>query len=550
LKFISALKIIVYALMTAFLLLYLFIAVPNLNPMYASGAFFWAMLITVNIVIWALFKFGEFTYSSFGSKADISYVPKRKFPIAVKILAVAPWAFFAAMMFISSPIISWKQYRDQLGVPEKNKFTSDIQAIDISQIPIVDISLAQKLADKELGTIPSLGSQVVLGEPTIQMVDGKLVWAVPLYHSGIFKWLTNMSGTPGYVLVSATNVNDVKYVDGFKVKYQPNSFFFDDLTRYVRFKGNFFKGLTDYSFELDDSGQPYWVISTYKNTRGFSLEEATGVITVNATTGELNEYPINEIPSWVDRVQPASFITNQINNSGEYVKGIFNFADSEKFQTSEGYAIVYNNGRCFYFTGLTSVGADESAIGFMLVDMVTKKPYLYQMSGATEYSAQNSAMGKVQHLGYTASFPLVININDIPTYFMTLKDREGLIKQYAFVSVANYSIVGTGENIQSALKNYQENLRYDNSSQSIGKPIEKTAVSGTVLRIASETIQDETVYKIILSEEQNKIFIVAAQLSQELALTVAGDSVAIEYEKTGSPIANATSFYNLQFSQK
>ncbi len=83
----------------------------------------------------------------------------------------------------------------------------------------------------------------------------------------------------------------------------------------------------------------------------------------------------------------------------------------------------------------------------MLVDMVTKTPYLYQISGATEYAAQQSAQGKVQNLHYIATFPLITNADGQPTYFMTLKDNAGLIKQYAFVSVSDYTSVGTGETI-------------------------------------------------------------------------------------------------------
>ena len=63
----------------------------------------------------------------------------------------------------------------------------------------------------------------------------------------------------------------------------------DDLNRHVRFfGGGLFKGLTDYSFELDDDGVPYWVITSYKNRWLFNLPEADGVLTVNATTGAVS----------------------------------------------------------------------------------------------------------------------------------------------------------------------------------------------------------------------------------------------------------------------
>jgi len=197
-----------------------------------------------------------------------------RIPKTVFVIAAIPWVYIVVMSVISTPLISYNSYRNQLGETEKRTFSSDIQVVDTTQLPIVDAELALKLADKKLGEKPSLGSQVMLGEPTLQMVAGNLTWAVPLHHSGLFKWLTNMEGTPGYVTVSATNVNDVKYVEDYRIKYQPNSFLLDDLLRHARFSGGLFDGLTDYSFELDDTGKPYWVISTYKNTVGFALPEA------------------------------------------------------------------------------------------------------------------------------------------------------------------------------------------------------------------------------------------------------------------------------------
>lgn len=287
-----------------------------------------------------------------------------------------------------------------------SEFNETVQPLALNQLPIVDKDLARELADKKVGENPGLGSQVVLGTPVIQKVNDKLVWVVPLEHSGFFKWLKNMDGSAGYIVVAANDVSDVTLVTDHKIKYQANAYILDDLNRHVRlFGGGLFMGLTDYSFELDDDGVPYWVLTTYKNRWLFNLPEADGVLIVNATTGETNRYTIDTIPEWVDRVQPESFVMQQINNQGQYVHGIFNFSNQDKFRPSRGDIIIYNGARCYLFTGLTSVGSDESAIGFILVDMVTKESFLYQMSGATEVAAQSSAEGKVQQFGYRASFP-------------------------------------------------------------------------------------------------------------------------------------------------
>ncbi len=544
-------KAVLFSLITLFVLGYIFFEAPNLNPLYAEGAMFYCAVVTIYVLVWALLKFGTFTLQSpENSGRAFNYVQERHFPKWVKVLLAAPWVFFVAMLIGSSVLFHWTAFRDQLGQAQITEFSSDVQPVDVSQLPIVDRKLALKLADKKLGERQSLGSQVVLGEPTIQRVDGKLIWAVPLHHSGIFKWLTNLQGTPGYIVVSATNVKDVEYVDGKYVKYQTDSYLLNDVKRKIRMSGYLFEGLADYSFELDDSGQPYWVVSTYRNQRGFSLPEATGVILLNATTGEISRYHIGNVPEWVDRVQPEDFIINQINNQGQYVHGIFNFSDKDKFRSSEGHMIVYNNNRCYLFTGLTSVGQDDSTIGYVMVDMVDKSVRRYVMNGATENAAMSSAQGKVQNLRYTATFPLIINVGSEPTYFMTLKDDEGLIKQYAMVSVTDYSIVGTGETVPDTMRDYQQAMKNVGMRPNLSETDQALSITGTVLRIASEFNGTSTEYKLILSEAKDMIYLVDASLSDELALTQPGDRVKIEYyQNPGSSTQAASGFDNLEFTQ-
>ena len=319
---------------------------------------------------------------------------------------------------------------------------------------------------------------------------------------------------------------------------------------YARFTAAPFTGLTDYSFELDDSGQPYWVITTYKYLRGFSLPEATGAVVLNCSTGESQRYSIDELPDWVDRVQPEDFIVTQLNNKGEYVHGYLNFSDKDKYRTSPGETLIYNDGSCYLFTGLTSVGGDESAIGFVMVDMVTKEPHLYRISGATETAAQQSAQGEVQQYGYQAAFPLIVNLNSRPTYFMTLKDNEGLIKKYAYVSVEDYQTVGVGDTIDEARLSYEKALRAGGSTMVGNVNSELTSLTGTVQRIGSEYNSSGSTYYLVLNEHPELLFSVQGSLSAELAITQPGDQVKVEYYPATSQAQELTSFDNLQFEQE
>lgn len=539
-----------YLVATLFFVFNIVSSTMNLNPTYPGTAFFYCVMISVYIGIWAISKAGKviLTRSESGVMA-VDFERKAPFPKAPIIIVAVVWAAYAIVYVGSSVIFNVSAFRDQMPDYRVGNFSEDIQALDITQIPIVDKDLAAKIAEKKLGEKPSLGSQVVLGTPTIQTVNDKLLWVVPLQHSGFFKWITNMSGTPGYIMVSATNAQDVEYIDTFKIKYQPNAYLLDDLAFHTRFTAALFTGTTDYSFELDDTGKPHWVITTYKYTRGFALPEATGVIVMDAGTGTSTKYALADVPSWVDRVQPEDFILRQISNKGEYVHGIFNFSDKDKYRPSQGSIIVYNNRRCYLFTGITSVGADESAIGFVMVDMVTKEPIMYQMSGATEYAAQRSAMGKVQQYGYYASFPLIINFAGTPTYFMTLKDADGLIKQYAYVSVKDFLVVGVGESVTDAKLNYEKALRQNPTAGSSVDSSNIKQMNGKVLRIAQETVSGQALYRFILENKTEILFNAPSTISNELAITQIGDEVSISYSEGAAIISEVTEFDNLTFDQ-
>lgn len=542
-----------YLLILAILLVlfYIFFATPNLNPIYSDGAFFW--LVLISIIVFIVQFYGQKVFSQMDdSQGKVVFKMNHQVKIKKWLLFSLGglWLIYLIVMLISTPLFNSEAYRNQMKDPEVKSFSSHVQAIDLDQIPIVDKELAYKLADKKLGEKPSLGSQVELGEPTIQQVNGKLVWVVPLHHSGFFKWLSNMDGAQGYIIVAANSMQDVTYVEDYKIKIQPDSYFFDDLVRHARIWGSFFTGITDYSFEIDDDGNPFWVVTTYRNNWGFSLPEANGILLIDAQTGETKRYALDEIPSWIDRVQPEDFLIDQIDNKGEYIHGVFNFSNYEKFRSSNGDIIVYNDGRCYLFTGITSVGSDESAIGFYMVDMVTKEPIMYKMNGATEYAAMKSAEGKVQDLKYNATFPLIINMEGMPTYFMTLKDNEGLIKNYAMVSVEDYSTVGVGATLEEALSDYQVQLK-NNGLVLPETPSaeEKETLSGTVMRIAQEVTQQSTVYYLILNEAPNYIFRIESGINSELALTQPGDQVSVEFVDHVSGIVTVTSFDNLQFTQ-
>ena len=89
--------------------------------------------------------------------------------------------------------------------------------------------------------------------------------------------------------------------------------------------------------------------------------------------------------------------------------------------TTNGYNYLAINDDVWVYTGVTSITSDQSNVGFVLMNQRTMETKYYEIEGAIEDSAMTSAEGKVQNLGYKATFPLLLNIDAEPTYFMALK---------------------------------------------------------------------------------------------------------------------------------
>jgi len=478
-------------------------------------------------------------------------------------MAVPKWIFIALVCYLtvvpfvtSYSLFRWSDYRGLIGnVAIGENLSTHMAPISIDKIRVVDESLANLLGDKVLGAQPALGSQVRLGAFHIQKVKNDLYWVAPLLHSGFFKWNKNSEGTNGYVMVNACNERDVKLVqeiNGKKaiVKYQPEAFFGDYLERHLYFSGFFNTGLTDYSFEIDDDGVPYWVVTKYKKTIGFYGDNAVGVVVVNTETGKCTEYAIDQAPAWIDRIQPDKFIEEQLNDWGNFVKGFWNFSNENKLQITQKLSLVYGeDNKSYWYTGLTSVGADEATVGFVLVDTRTKKAVWYKQSGATEFAAQNSAMGKVQEKRYSSSLPIPYNINNIPTYMMTLKDNGGLVKMFAMVAIEDYTIVGVGNTLVETLMAYKNAYNMAGNKINPKNATNKMLLKTVVSRIQSDTKNGNSFYYFTVAGMRN-IFIGSSQISNEMPVTMVGDSIQITFDNDTNGLIDISAFKNMSLGRK
>ena len=371
------------------------------------------------------------------------------------------------------------------------------------------------------------------------------VRVAPLVYANTIKWLTNQKqGIPAYIRIdmATQNTECVKLSSG--IRYSESELFNRNIYRHLRFRYPTYIFSDQIFFEIDDEGTPYWVCPVKKFNIGLFGGQTIGkAILCNAITGACEEYDVKDVPTWVDKVYSAELLTGLYNYHGILKHGYFNSILGQKdcLQTTNGYNYIALNDDVWVYTGVTSVSGDQSNVGFVLMNQRTMETKFYRIEGAIEDSAMSSAEGQVQNLGYRATFPLLLNITDEPTYFMALKDGAGLVKKYAMVNVQKYQWVAIGDTVQECEKAYMKLLATNGITKSETSGIYEKA-KGKIASIAPVVVEGNTHYYICL-EKSEEIFDVnvADTTLVEIVKYKAGDMVTFEYEMSESGICTVMS---------
>lgn len=426
------------------------------------------------------------------------------------------------------------RYRDLITI-EDGDFAQDVAELNMSQIPVVDKDTASRLGSRKLGEMTELVSQFEIQDDYTQInYKGSPYRVTPLRYADPIKWLFNhKEGLPAYLTVDmVTQETNLVWLEN-GMRYSPSEYFFRNIYRYIRFKYPT-KMFETVSFEIDDNGTPYWIAPTISYRIGWwDGKDIDGAVLVNAVTGESEWYAKEDVPQWVDQLYYAELLIGQLDDNGRFQHGYINsvFGQKDVRRTTYGYNYMAINDDVYLYTGMSSVTADESNIGFVLVNCRTKETKFYTVPGATETSAMASAQGQVQHLNYSATFPLLLNISNRPTYFLSLKDNAGLVKMYAFVDVEQYQIVGTGQTIDEAKSNYRKALNLEDVE--VQEPVDSTEISGTVASLASAVVSGNTCYYFTL-EGDSQVYTASVDIHEKLPFMQPGAELSFSYAEDGA----------------
>ena len=561
----AALKIVLSLLCSAvFAGILFYFMLPALNFKSYDLYIYLGAIVASYVVFNALFS------NVFGKPEYVPYVKRRAIVpgiiIAVLLVAVGIGYLVSCEFFRAS------SYSKIISVDTDSNFSEDIEeqtADSFSEIPKLDEDTAAQLAARALGALKDIGSvsQFTIAPENSQInYQGKPYRVVPLQYADIIKWLVNTrEGFPGYVMVNMADesTNFVELKDG-SIRYSAYEHFNKLLKRHLRFEFPTYL-FADATFEVNDDGDPFWICARLDKTIGlFGGTDVIGIVLVDAVSGECIEYSMDQLKDdpnlqWIDRVYDSDLIVQQYNYYGKYQKGFWNSLLGQKdvIKTTDGYNYIAKNDDVWMYTGVTSVTSDQSIIGFVLVNQRTKEADFYNVTGGTEYSAQQAAEGRVMDLGYTATFPLLLNIGGEPTYFLSLKaPKNQIVQQYALINVANYNnnkMGVTGTDLSKCLASYIESLKEKGITVDInpddvvtpGTNEDKTpdttklTASGTIADIRTAVMGGESYYYIKLDSNE-AYFAIAASKDEGVVILNRGDSVTVTYSGEGS-IINADS---------
>ena len=517
--------------------IYYYVALPAMN--LKTGEFYtFIVLLAVVYCVCAVITSG---FQGTGAKGYFGFVKKQckvLVFLAVGLLAVA----------IVGSIISWElfraaDYRELLKV-DNGDFAAEVEEISFDQIPMLDSASAKKLGNRKLGELADMVSQFEVADDYTQInYKGHPVRVTPLRYGDIIKWFNNRGeGLPAYLIIDMVSQNvTVKRLEN-GIRYTTAEHFGRNLYRYLRF--NYPTYLFDEpAFEIDEQGNPYWVCPRISRTIGlFGGTDIIGAVLVDAVSGDCTYYDVKDVPQWVDHVYTANLIIEQYDYHGKYINGFINslFGQRDVTETTDGYNYIAIGDDVYMYTGITSVVSDESNIGFILSNQRTKETHFYSVAGAEEYSAMDSAEGQVQQMKYEATFPLLLNISEQPTYFMALKDAAGLVKMYAMVNVSQYQIVATGTTVAECESNYRVMLARNNlisADDTEVQPSDQLEVTGVIAEIRSTVIEGNTWYYLRLDKGE-EFYAVSAAEQRSAALLNVGDTVTVQYMAGEESILN------------
>lgn len=483
-----------------------FFATPTLNINFASGY----LVVVVSLFLACVFFV---TVHGDGGWQFISGI----------VIALLIVVILMVVGIKNSTMFKADDYRNAMG--EVVLAGANIPQLNIDDSGLVPLEAAKKAAQIALSQDAGLGSQVEIGEMTRQIYQGKLVYVAFLEHTSMTRWLFN-STTPGYVIVSAHDASKVQLVKNYKLRVLQSGYLRDDVERVAQMAEPF-GYWTDFTAEIDDDGNPYWVASEIKRDMMLGPDKLGDVLVIDAQSGAAKRYSKEQMPAWIDRVMPKQLALQLATNWGKYVHGFLNYMKNgiDVIVPNDIDLVFDADGRTDWFVPMRSTSSSSGINGYLMIDTKTGRARYFHQTGSDEQTAAHAMESVMPEKQLHAGNILPFSIGSDPVY-ISMMYRGFAFGGYGISLMRDYNITVVANTLSGAIAAF--NAKLAGTEGGVGKQSIGDKTSGMVERISMEIAQGNSQWRFMLKGDPH-VYLMGRDVSEKAALVSKGDEIKVDF---------------------
>lgn len=448
-------------------------------------------------------------------------------------------ALLVGIFIVSAPLFNANKKFELVEMVQK----VEIEAFDETKTPAsVPPKFARNKMKKAFGQVANT-SYYELGNLQIQKVNDEYVYIAPVEFSSFFKWM-NGKTIPGYFTMSATNASDNPKFIKVDMAYTPSSYFQKNVIRHMRMEKPELIFYGDIQLEIDEAGKPFYIRSYGEFVTARNGFDVKGIVTVDATNGDLQQYALADIPAFIDGAVSPEAVSLQNSYFGNYIHGFWNSVFGKKdvkIPSDEGTVanvspIFDEQGDMYYFTDFTSPkeGVD-SMLGYALTDGRTGKATYYTGNLEESYMDSQGALQIIEkkfiEKKWNGEMPVLYNFYEQASWLTPVLDSNGFLQNYFIVSAANPEIAVYGNTPNEALKLYKTALQRGGSAVEGSSKADEAEAEIIVKRVYKEALDGFTAVFVLAEDGRN--FLITSEAIPLAVYIQEGDQLKITYFETG-----------------
>lgn len=402
-----------------------------------------------------------------------------------------------------------------------------------------------------------------LGPATLQYVDGQMWYVFPLEFDGAGNKARLHAIEPGYIMVSAEDPNavPVEHYDGpYSMIVSLGGGQGSEPDRWAYSHGYSGYLLDDPTLEINDQGLPYYTVTLLAPRLGWTFFAPVGVLVINAHTGQITRYDLDDVPYWVDRVYSQQMAETIANWYGEYAQAGFQgvgSSNANRFRVSGEPVMVYTGtGHPVWRMLLTSYNNDNSVAKIIEMNSATGAMTVYTpqqpmgIEGPVTQAFDNAsgAGATLVKADHYQAVDLTLHVIYGHLTWMATYEPEGSNPSFvgigfvdAYQATANNVVFGSSKS--AALQNYLEQLATVGTAN--GTPPEQggqyQTITGTISAIGWDVTGGQKYWYITLTGHPGHVYVgTVASVGPAIVLAQRGDAVTIRILNTGAQESTQT----------